>query len=119
MRAAVGYACIVIVVLAGCRSKERYRASNDRVSVDAPFVNVRVGEHGGAQVRAPFTHVETQSYRAAPSTERTPLPPMQPMTPLSPTPNASSNASDSNWRPVPAGSAGAGSFVPQAPPVSR
>lgn len=49
----------------GCRS-DRGRAAGqtqDRVHVDVPFVNVRVGEHGGAKVDAPFTHVETPRYQ--------------------------------------------------------
>lgn len=48
----------------GCRSRDTQPATHDRVNVRVPFVNVRVGEEGGAKVRAPFTNVETPRYQA-------------------------------------------------------
>lgn len=53
---------LILTVSAGCRTKEPAYATNDRVNVDVPFVNVHVGEEGGVKVRAPFTHVETPRY---------------------------------------------------------
>ena len=55
---------VALLLAVGCASrKQESYAANDRVSVNAPFVKVRVGENGGAQVRAPFTNVETPRYR--------------------------------------------------------
>lgn len=53
----------LVLLAAGCKSKEQYAGPQDRVHVDVPFVNVRVGEHGGAKIDAPFTHVETPRYQ--------------------------------------------------------
>jgi hypothetical protein len=52
-----------LLLAVGCKSKDQYAGPQDRVHVDVPFVNVRVGEHGGAKVDAPFTHVETPRYQ--------------------------------------------------------
>lgn len=64
MRTVWFFSIIVGCLTLGCRSKES-RATNDRVNVRAPGVNVRVGEEGGARVRAPFVNIETSQYRSS------------------------------------------------------
>lgn len=112
---------MTLLTVGGCRSKPTYRNSNDRVSVDAPFVNVRVGEQGGAQVRAPFTRVETQAYRqsqAAPTTGVYTYPYAQaPATPQSSTGNSSFPAADANWKPIVAPPSPPGPAMPPSPPT--
>lgn len=52
-----------VSLLAGCGSHRQEQQANDRVNVKAPFVNVRVGEDGGAKIKAPLTNIETPKYQ--------------------------------------------------------
>ncbi len=63
MRKVMLLAAATAMTTVGCRSRDHYyQDPADRVNVQFPGGNVRVGAEGATQVNAPFTHVQTPAY---------------------------------------------------------